>query len=98
MNKFHTHVKSYRRQCDIKCRTDKLRTLGKLPQAVDGHHARHKLCGDELVGVFQGYGTDEHRSHVSHKSRPGIHEHPDENRSHGERDDVDIEQVMLDEE
>ena len=73
---------------------EQLRTLRKFPQAEDGGQARRELQQDELVRIAQADGADQHRDHLREEGCPRIEEHADDDRQHGIRDDVYVEDVV----
>ena len=65
-----------------------LASLGQFAQGIDGHQACNKLHNDELILIFHCYGADEYHRGMGDKGRARVEEHPDEDRHHGKRKNV----------
>ena len=73
---------------------EQLASLGELTQGVYGYQPAHELNDDELVLIFHGDGRYKDCRNVCYACRPGVHEHPDEYRCHGERNEVNRELII----
>ena len=60
-------------------------------QAVDGHHAAHKLSGEELEGIGEHDGADDEQGDVGDEGGARIEEHPCHDGYDGEGKYVDID-------
>ena len=79
------------------CRPEELGSAAQFAQGEDDGDASYCLDGNELEGVLQHAGADEHYGDMCNESRSRVHEHSYEDGHDGEGNDEDVEQAMADE-
>ena len=82
-------------KCDEDSGLEHLCPTREVAQRVDGNEACHELHDDEFILIFHRRRTDKYHDGMREEGRARIHEHTDEHRHHGKRQDVDAEEVVL---